>query len=244
MIIVKCLGEKKDTLEVDTDLNDNTINIQHLKDIIAQRLKVNQECIVVKFRGKELDNEYYLSQNPNMNLIAHIQKSTVKPQNKLAPPPIDDNVVIDQESPIECKGYSRACAFYGRAETDGYCTVCYKRKLRDQNRDEDTTSTTSTDSINTPKSHRIAPPPLQVPCASASASASTRPEQTDLEKCWKCNRRIGLLGFDCKCAYKFCAMHRQPEDHSCNYDFTEYKRKQLTDTLNSQSINQNKINRI
>lgn len=35
----------------------------------------------------------------------------------------------------------------------------------------------------------------------------------------ECKKRIGLLGFDCKCGTKFCISHRYPPDHSCVYNF-------------------------
>ena len=35
----------------------------------------------------------------------------------------------------------------------------------------------------------------------------------------ECKKKLGLLGFDCKCGAKFCASHRYPSDHSCSFDF-------------------------
>lgn len=30
-----------------------------------------------------------------------------------------------------------------------------------------------------------------------------------------CRKKVGLLGFACKCAKTYCATHRHPEDHLC-----------------------------
>ena len=38
-------------------------------------------------------------------------------------------------------------------------------------------------------------------------------------KCYKCNKKIGLIIFDCKCNGKFCSLHKFPETHECLYDF-------------------------
>jgi predicted nucleic acid binding AN1-type Zn finger protein len=41
----------------------------------------------------------------------------------------------------------------------------------------------------------------------------------DKIKCNKCNKKIGLIFFDCKCTGKFCSLHRHIESHNCSYDF-------------------------
>jgi len=38
-------------------------------------------------------------------------------------------------------------------------------------------------------------------------------------RCTKCNKKNGLILFDCKCHGKFCTIHRYPEEHDCSYDF-------------------------
>ena len=41
----------------------------------------------------------------------------------------------------------------------------------------------------------------------------------DKIKCDKCNKKIGLIFFECKCSGKFCSFHRHIESHDCTYDF-------------------------
>ena len=38
---------------------------------------------------------------------------------------------------------------------------------------------------------------------------------------------IGLLGFQCKCEYYFCAEHRYSDKHECAFDFKTQARKSL-----------------
>lgn len=38
-------------------------------------------------------------------------------------------------------------------------------------------------------------------------------------RCLCCKKKIGLLGFACRCGGKFCSMHRYPEKHSCPFDY-------------------------
>jgi len=50
------------------------------------------------------------------------------------------------------------------------------------------------------------------------------------KKCFNCNKKLGLIPFDCKCSNTFCIRCRLPSDHKCNYDFKlEGKEKILKD---------------
>jgi hypothetical protein len=49
-------------------------------------------------------------------------------------------------------------------------------------------------------------------------------------RCNMCNKKVGLLFFECKCHGKFCALHRYSEEHNCSYDFrTEEINKLIKD---------------
>jgi AN1-type zinc finger protein 5/6 len=39
-------------------------------------------------------------------------------------------------------------------------------------------------------------------------------------RCAVCNKKVGLLAFTCECSdmLKFCAQHRLPESHTCQFD--------------------------
>ena len=36
-----------------------------------------------------------------------------------------------------------------------------------------------------------------------------------MSRCEVCNKKVGLLGFVCKCEHVFCEKHRLREQHSC-----------------------------
>ncbi|CAN8325620.1 unnamed protein product [Cochlearia groenlandica] len=38
-------------------------------------------------------------------------------------------------------------------------------------------------------------------------------------RCLCCNKKVGILGFKCKCGSTFCGEHRYPERHECSFDF-------------------------
>jgi hypothetical protein len=39
------------------------------------------------------------------------------------------------------------------------------------------------------------------------------------KRCRECNKKVGLLGFACKCEGLFCSIHRYSDKHGCDYDY-------------------------
>jgi AN1-type zinc finger protein 5/6 len=52
--------------------------------------------------------------------------------------------------------------------------------------------------------------------------------QKDTNRCFSCNKRIGLAGFKCRCEYVFCSLHRQSDKHNCTFDYKAHGRDVLT----------------
>ena len=52
-------------------------------------------------------------------------------------------------------------------------------------------------------------------------------------RCRVCNKKVGLLGFSCKCSSTsiFCSLHRLPEDHQCIHDHRSDALNNLSDKL-------------
>ncbi|GMH09937.1 hypothetical protein Nepgr_011778 [Nepenthes gracilis] len=46
------------------------------------------------------------------------------------------------------------------------------------------------------------------------ASTAARPN-----RCQTCQKRVGLMGFKCRCGSLFCGSHRYPEEHGCRFDY-------------------------
>ena len=44
-------------------------------------------------------------------------------------------------------------------------------------------------------------------------------KQINKNKCWFCNKKIGIFNYECKCNYVFCQKHRLSFDHNCSFDF-------------------------
>ena len=56
---------------------------------------------------------------------------------------------------------------------------------------------------------------------------SPRLEQKDKGRCFSCNKKVGLLGIECKCDYVFCNLHRLPEAHECDVDYRKLGQAKL-----------------
>ena len=50
-------------------------------------------------------------------------------------------------------------------------------------------------------------------------------------RCKECNKKLGLLGFKCKCGSMLCSTHLIPEYHNCTYDFKTEQCKRLEKSL-------------
>jgi len=56
---------------------------------------------------------------------------------------------------------------------------------------------------------------------------SLKPKQEKQDQCWKCEKKVGYLGFNCRCGYTFCNIHRHFAEHNCEYDYKSFEREKL-----------------
>ncbi|KAG5621234.1 hypothetical protein H5410_006452 [Solanum commersonii] len=52
--------------------------------------------------------------------------------------------------------------------------------------------------------------------------------KTKPQRCMICRKKVGLIGFNCKCDEVFCETHRYPEEHACTYNFKSIGRAILS----------------
>jgi hypothetical protein len=80
-------------------------------------------------------------------------------------------------------------------------------------------------------------PPTQQTLSSSTTSSSLTSEdslskktktQPDKTRCFKCSKKVGLTGIECRCGYVFCGTHRYAEEHNCTFDFKTHGRQNLT----------------
>ncbi|KMZ62557.1 hypothetical protein ZOSMA_456G00080 [Zostera marina] len=47
----------------------------------------------------------------------------------------------------------------------------------------------------------------------------TPKKKKSTNRCSFCNKKIGLMGFKCRCDDVFCSVHRYSDKHNCGFDY-------------------------
>ena len=70
---------------------------------------------------------------------------------------------------------------------------------------------------------------VEIPPSTITTAEFTSPVKRN--RCICCNRKLGLIGFTCKCGGSYCAEHRMSEQHDCTYDYKKEGSKRLETQL-------------
>ena len=143
--------------------------------------------------------------------------------------------------PLKCK--EENCNFFGSEEFGGYCSKCgtahgyvrsvtpitvttpspaSSKKRKSDSEDEGNSTRLDVLSINRDVSE-ISDSSSTVPVEVASPEGKKRKRN----RCDVCNKKVGLLGFECRCDGMFCALHRLDKDHDCKFDYKTLQRSEL-----------------
>lgn len=159
----------------------------------------------------------------HVNVLQEIDKMEHDEASCQAPP----------EGPFLC---INNCGFFGSAATMNMCSKCHKDLMLKQEQaklsastfgsimngssssnQNETFATASVDdpvSLVEPKITSMQASPVVVSDENSGAKPKDRPR-----RCNSCNKRVGLMGFDCRCGNIFCAIHRYSDKHNCPFDY-------------------------
>ncbi|KAF8036297.1 hypothetical protein BT93_C2122 [Corymbia citriodora subsp. variegata] len=130
--------------------------------------------------------------------------------------------------PLFC---AAGCGFYGAREHCNLCSKCYAAFLRDQVAKATATAEVATGGrpSNSASEVAVSLDDLTALVGNLTVDASTPTMSKKKNRCAACSRRVGLLGFECRCGGVFCGAHRYPEEHSCEVDFKTTARQRLSE---------------
>ena len=58
-------------------------------------------------------------------------------------------------------------------------------------------------------------------------ASSMSPPKSSANRCFTCQKKVGLLGFKCRCEQTFCSAHRHADAHNCSFDYKTTGREEL-----------------
>lgn len=124
----------------------------------------------------------------------------------------------------------KGCGFYGCQENKNMCSKCYKEFLKAEitkdepktvNMDKNLLPNMPSDSTSGETKSDI----LRFEPGGSGESGGSSPSVKN--RCKNCNKKIGLMGFRCRCGEMFCGVHRYPKEHFCTFDFKKADRELL-----------------
>ena len=121
--------------------------------------------------------------------------------------------------------------------SDGLCSQCYKAKISDVTLKLNQIVPAAPKVDSRPARAASLPVAAQEPDAAGPlpvsdagppvAAASEQPKKKN--RCSVCKKKVGILGWECKCGKLLCTSHRTPEDHACDFDYRTEGKKRLAE---------------
>mmetsp|Transcript_13620 Transcript_13620/g.24274 ORF Transcript_13620/g.24274 Transcript_13620/m.24274 type:complete len:169 (-) Transcript_13620:340-846(-) len=150
------------------------------------------------------------------------------------------------------------CSFTGHAGFDNFCSVCFKSAVSKKQIDTEKSSTSKSE-VASAEGKRPKEDDAETEAnaegasvaesgSSAVAGSGDKDEeppvkvQKNKKRCFECRKKVGILGFECRCGFIYCGKHRYPEDHECDFDHGGHEKAILE--KNTKKLESNKFERI
>ena len=132
------------------------------------------------------------------------------------------------EGPVLCVNN---CGFFGNATTMNLCSQCYRNVVMKQAKAAESIASTSSKQNISEEPQPTQPvlvTEVEIKSGNELLSSSTPSVPPTPNRCFTCNKRVGLTGFKCKCGNQFCGLHRYTDKHNCSFDYRAAGREAIS----------------